>query len=292
MAEPIHIALSFDDNYWAPAFAAMRSVCLSTKRRADLVFHLLQWRLSPEHRDELDDINREFGAQVIHYPLEADEELGGLIAILPSTRAYPPITYGPLLLDKLLPAEVTKLVYLDADVMVRAPIERLLAIDLANRPIGAVPEPGRQGLIGGEDMRMRHSPFDSADDYFNAGVLVIDRARWAAAGLSSIVLELRDTNELKTLHHVQDILNLALRDNWLALDRRWNLTRPHPALYALDPFIVHYTSGQKPWNMIAYVAFAATYRQVMTKDLLQRYRAYRWQRRWERLFDASKHNDE
>jgi len=35
---PDHIALTFDDYFWAPAYATMRSVCLTTRRRADLVF--------------------------------------------------------------------------------------------------------------------------------------------------------------------------------------------------------------------------------------------------------------
>ena len=40
MTGPIHIVLTFDDNFWAPAYAVARSICLSTRRR-DLVFHLL-----------------------------------------------------------------------------------------------------------------------------------------------------------------------------------------------------------------------------------------------------------
>ena len=34
---PIHIALTFDDSYWAPAYATMRSICLTTRRRGDIV---------------------------------------------------------------------------------------------------------------------------------------------------------------------------------------------------------------------------------------------------------------
>ncbi len=34
----IHIALTFDDGFWAPAFATMRSIALSSRRRSDLNF--------------------------------------------------------------------------------------------------------------------------------------------------------------------------------------------------------------------------------------------------------------
>ena len=40
MCSPIHIVLAFDDQYWAPAYAVMRSVCLFTFRRKDMRFHI------------------------------------------------------------------------------------------------------------------------------------------------------------------------------------------------------------------------------------------------------------
>ncbi len=36
----LHIALSFNDKFWAPAYAVMRSICLTSTRRKDIVFHL------------------------------------------------------------------------------------------------------------------------------------------------------------------------------------------------------------------------------------------------------------
>ena len=61
MTAPIHIALTFDDNFWAPAYALMRSVCLFTRRRRDLVFHLCHRTLLPAHQTDLEGIAEEFG---------------------------------------------------------------------------------------------------------------------------------------------------------------------------------------------------------------------------------------
>ena len=52
----LDVALTFDDNYWAPAFAVLRSICLATRRPADLVFHLVHIGLAPAHRAEFDAI--------------------------------------------------------------------------------------------------------------------------------------------------------------------------------------------------------------------------------------------
>ena len=68
-AGPLHIALTFDDYFWAPAYATMRSVCLTTRRRADLVFHLFHWHLADENRAILDAIGTEFGARIVHTAL-------------------------------------------------------------------------------------------------------------------------------------------------------------------------------------------------------------------------------
>ncbi|HTJ57868.1 MAG TPA: glycosyltransferase family 8 protein [Devosiaceae bacterium] len=275
MTAPLHVALAFDDRFWAPAYATIRSVCISTTRRSDLVFHLFSWKLDPVHAADFDAIAEEFGATVILRALEDEPGLQRLIESLPHTKSFPPVVYARLLLDELLPPTVERVLYLDSDLYVRAPVEQLLEMDLADKTLAAAPEPGRHHLIRGDDMRSRKSPFDSADPYFNSGVLLINRRAWGRAGLATFLTDLQQSGELKALYHDQDVLNLRFRGDWLRLDPLWNLTKPHPALRALDPFIVHYTTGMKPWNRLAYVAFGSSYKHVMTRDLLRRYRRYR-----------------
>lgn len=282
--QSLHVALTFDDYFWAPAYATMRSVCLATRRRRDLVFHLFHWRLADAHYGELDAIATEFGATLIHYALDADPRIADLLPTLPGGRGFPPVIYARLLLADLLPPEIERFLYLDCDLYVRAPVEKLIEMDLAGNAFAAAPEPGRHHLVNGDDMKTRLGPFDSADPYFNSGVMMIDRRKWAAAALPDFLDHLQETGDLKTLFYDQDLLNLKFAGNWLPLDPRWNLTKPHPALRALDPFIVHYTTAMKPWNAIAYVAFGSSYRHVMTRGVLSRYAAYR-RRIWvQRLF--------
>ena len=82
----IHIALCFDDNFWAPAYAVMRSACLSSPRRKDLVFHLCEMAVTPEHKRDLDGIADEFGATVHYYDLAQNSEFKRICGPLPSTR--------------------------------------------------------------------------------------------------------------------------------------------------------------------------------------------------------------
>ena len=105
---PLNVVFCFDDYFWAPAYAAMRSVAIATPRRADLTFHLCHWQLRPEHRTDLDRIVAEFGARVNHYALETDPAVATRLAGLPATRAFPPFVYARLMLDRILPPRVTR----------------------------------------------------------------------------------------------------------------------------------------------------------------------------------------
>lgn len=274
MPQSLNITLTFDDRFWAPAYATMRSVGLATTRPRDLVFHLIHWRLASENRQVLDAITTEFGATLIDYRLDDNVALAQLLERLPHPKELPPIVYARLFLDAYLPADIDRFLFIDCDVYVRAPIERLFAIDLNGKALAAAPEPGRQHLMLGDDLRGVGKPFASHDPYFNAGVMLIDRARWAEADLPGVLEGHIKSGMIETLYQDQDVLNLKFQGDWLRLDPLWNLTKPHPALRALDPMIVHYTTSMKPWNLLAYVAFGSSYKHVMTRTVLRRYRRY------------------
>ena len=63
----IHVVLTFDDNFWAPAFAVARSICLTTTRKRDLVLHLIHDGLKPERLADFAALVTEFGCSVRHY---------------------------------------------------------------------------------------------------------------------------------------------------------------------------------------------------------------------------------
>lgn len=278
-----HIALCFDDAFWAPTYVTMRSACLSTPHPEQLVFHLCRPDISDHHRADLELINEEFGAMLVDHRLDADPVITEFFNNLPTHHKYPPIVYARLFLDSLLPTDIERIVYLDTDVMVRRPLEKLANIDLEGNGIAAASDPGRLRRANGRDMRETERPFFHAARYFNAGVLVFDRPSLIKADLPSLLRRHIDDGSIRNMFQDQDLLNLAFADNWLELDVRWNLTKPHPALRALDPWIVHYTTENKPWNTLTFAAFASTYRDVMTSELFRRYRRYRWRRRVAKL---------
>ncbi len=281
-ASPIHIVLCFDNNFWAPAYTVMRSISIATKRRADLDFHLCHTGLSDEHRADLDRIPEEYGATLHYYDVrdnEAFQRIGR------KGRYHPRLThiiYARLLIEHILPPEIARVIYLDCDMFVRAPIEQLAEMDLEGYPIAAVRDPHSFHIIGGRDMRQNQDLFDLADPYFNSGLMVIDMEGWKKANLPGRLEALIEDGTMDRLYFDQDVLNLVFRHNWLRLPQLWNTLTPRKPHEAFDPPNLHFTGPRKPWHLVSGVAFARTYRHVMTNDLFYRYMRFRLKRRLKR----------
>ncbi|WEK04030.1 MAG: glycosyltransferase family 8 protein [Candidatus Devosia phytovorans] len=284
MSDQLHIALCFDDGFWAPAYAVMRSICLSTKRRRDLVFHLIHLPLAAEYKSDLDQIASEYGATLRYYPLAEIPAFETFVTGMPASAQWPKIVYARLMLGSLLPANVSKVVYLDCDMMVRKPIEQLIAMELGGHPLGAVADSLSPWVMLRKDMRQNADIFDPADVNFNSGMLVIDLDQWRQMDFAREIATLAQTGVLPRLYYDQGVLNVIFRDRWQALPWRWNVIDTHFAHEALDPAILHFTGKTKPWailaGMLRSTAYARTYRHVMTNDLFYRFARHRWQRWW------------
>jgi lipopolysaccharide biosynthesis glycosyltransferase len=282
MGEPIHIALTFDDGFWAPAYATMRSVCLASGERDSLVLHPIHWGLGPGHRRLIDTLADEFPVAIRHLDLGSRADYAALVEKLPVRFGYSAVIYARLLLDRLL-ADVERVVYLDSDLLVRSPIEDIARLDLGENAIAAVMDPHRHRAMLGRDFRRNADLFDFRQPYFNSGVLVIDRRRYAAARLDELMQRLAASGAMDRIQFDQAALNLAFRDNWLPLDFRWNLINPQPAHENFEPHIVHYTGPRKPWHLLSRVAFAQAYRHTMTNEVFYAFWRERQGRRLKRL---------
>ncbi|WP_404400281.1 glycosyltransferase family 8 protein [Pelagibacterium halotolerans] len=276
---PIHIALTFDDSYWAPAFALMRSICLHTHRRTDLVFHLCHRPLTEEHRIDLLKIETEFGATLKFYDLTENAEFLSLVENAPYHKRMTNIVYARLLLDRFLPGDVKRLIYLDCDMMVMAPIEQLAELDLEGKSVAAVEEPSALTISNRRDANENRDLIDPADPYFNAGLIVIDMNKWHAARIPECLATYIADGTMDRIYYDQDLLNIVFNNDVFLLDQRWNLISPRAEHQAFNPFILHYTGERKPWNLLSSVAFARTYRHVMTNELFYRYWRFRMKKR-------------
>jgi lipopolysaccharide biosynthesis glycosyltransferase len=286
-AGTIEIVMAFDDAFWAPSYATMRSICLTTHHPERLRFHLLHRALKPDHYDAIASIGRDYGATVAFIDIDALDVLNQRIAAFPpiALRRLNPIVYARLFLGDLLDPAIERVLYLDSDLFIRTALDPFYFMDMKGNAIAAVLQPDRLHCIAGKDLRTRNV-FSMAEPYFNAGVMLIDMAQYRQMDFAGELARNVSPEELAMFYYDQDMINFCFKGRILEVEPRWNLQNPEPAHEAFNPAILHYSANPKPWFIWSRVAFKRTYRHLMTNQYYYQFRRERMVRmvkRWLRL---------
>jgi lipopolysaccharide biosynthesis glycosyltransferase len=248
--EPIVVLYCIDDAYLPQAGIALASL-LDSNRKARFEIVVAAIDRNRRHFETV------FGAVLAkrrHAALSYVDLDDGLFADLRVTKAFSRSAYTRIILQRFIDARHARVLYLDADTIVRGDITPLWQADLGGATIGAVPDHFRLDaqVIG----------FDAGEPYFNSGMILIDMARWRERNCEQRVLDVlaRRGHELPWMD--QDALNIALRGEVRFLDLVWNwqprcadvpaaflgLDEVRYAAVRTAPKVVHYTTSFKPWN--------------------------------------------
>jgi hypothetical protein len=187
------------------------------------------------------------------------------------------IMFARLLVHQLLPAGYRRIIYIDGDTQVRGDLDPLVEAAIPKGRFLACRDPA--ALFAKLSARWRRrivqdrtaSGFDRPfEDYFNSGVMVIDRDSWPRLAEASIaMLELKGA---QFRFADQDILNLAVGEHCLLIPNRWNFPGfliGSEADAATRPSIYHFMSNPRPWNEAVRPWGAAWMRPY--RDLLERH---------------------
>ena len=190
------------------------------------------------------------------------------VADLPEMGRISRVMWYRLFLPELL-SGARRVLYVDCDVIVRAPLAPLFDTDLGGRPLGAV-----HNVF--ERMHAHHAAGLglTADSYFNSGVLLLDLDAWRRERHADAILRrVRDGQRL--LFPDQDALNLVFAGRWQPLHPRWNCQNSFfifddaPGIIGAaalasatrEPGIVHFEGGElsKPWHYLCKNPFRDDY---------------------------------
>jgi lipopolysaccharide biosynthesis glycosyltransferase len=158
------------------------------------------------------------------------------------------MTYARLFIHDVLPEGTSKVLYVDADLLVLDDLKPLWETDLGGAVLAAVLDEMDLG-VKSSDPRFAGVP--RVRDYFNAGVMLIDLARWRQERVSARALQYL-VSKPRSPFSDQDALNVACDGLWKRLDPRWNFqnhycTRITDISPKQRPGIVHFVTGSKPW---------------------------------------------
>ncbi|MCR5234185.1 MAG: glycosyltransferase family 8 protein [Lachnospiraceae bacterium] len=141
---------------------------------------------------------------------------------------------------EMLP-DLDKVLWLDADTLVRKNAEGLYNTDLEGRSFGAV-----------FDDTSKPKERLGISDYYNSGVLLIDAKKLRETGKMKDFWELIASPDYKGDLPDQDALNIVFKDDIKEMGGIYNTFPLNPDEYAdfliENAVIIHYVSEHKPWN--------------------------------------------
>jgi len=180
-----------------------------------------------------------------------------LITANPASLQSHTAMYARLFLDELLPAQYSRILYIDGDVQIKASLNGLIQTELPEEAFCAVADPMCISADRGDDRaREIQAYFASlgvensvAKPYFNSGVLLVNRASWAEISREALKF-LTEKPELCRFQD-QSALNFAGHARMRPMSFRWNFPiffRNCGVEANIQPAIYHFMSKPKPWN--------------------------------------------
>lgn len=264
------IACTIDNSYIRHCGVMLRSLFLANQDE-ELRVYVVHGDLEPAAWGVLVSYLSEFLSSVSFLHVGAD-----LLANLPVHGHLTLATYYRLLFPMILPAGISRLIFLDSDMIIAGSLRELWQTSLQGQPVAAVIDRSQAENL--ERLELE------GGSYFNGGVLLIDLDAWRAEDVIERGLAYAIANPEKVIYCDQDVMNslfhrrcLALPPRWNALPHLWGLT-PDPELQGAplaaaelqarrDPAIVHFAGGgpAKPWNHHCRHPWAARYREILAR---------------------------
>ena len=155
-----------------------------------------------------------------------------------------PAVYYRLFLEDVLPNDITQIVYLDSDMLALRSIRDLFYLEV-------------ESLIASVDHCKPHHGLrlwgNVGGPYFQAGVLIIPVHKWRSLGLSTVFSDIIEREETRLVLYDQDVLNIALRNEWQRLPIWYNIEEALVAILPIheildNAFIIHFSGSSKPWK--------------------------------------------
>ena len=166
--------------------------------------------------------------------------------------------YNKMLIYDELPDKIEKIIFFDADIVVKTDPAELYKINLNGNTLGAVRE--KLYLVDKKnDKRLKLLNINSYREYFNSGVLLIDLRKWRDEKITQRSFDFANKYGHLTPMHDQDALNAVVCGDWESISPLWNprglnlLEKDEKVfskeeLYKSDNYhLIHFSGKNKPW---------------------------------------------
>ena len=253
----IPIVLSSDNKYEPYLYTTMVSILENQYKNTFYSFYVLvPFNFSKIKENEILKLNNKYKCY-IHF-IYIKKIFENIRMSIPHI-SFP--TYYRLLISDLLPKEIDKCIYLDADLCIVKDLSDLFNIDMKDNYIAGVLSPKYYFY---KEENCKRLNLSSMSQYINAGMLLMNLKQIRNDNMTKKIVKLTEKNFSS---QDQDILNVACYGKILTLKPKYNLQvarlfeknnsylrdlyKKEEILQAKRaPYIIHYSDKNKPWNSI------------------------------------------
>jgi lipopolysaccharide biosynthesis glycosyltransferase len=240
----IPIFLSADDNYAPFVAATVASICDNTNSFAD--FYILDTGISEENKRKIENLKDKFSNFSVEFLYVDTNKYFEDIDYKNREKYISIATYNRFLIPKLK-SELSKVIYLDADIIVNLDISELYNIELEDYELGAVSDSWCNGRL--RDIDYKNCIFKYGHCYFNAGVLLINNKKWLERDIQKTIINLENEYRNSMQFADQDLLNILYNgSNYKIIDKKYNMINFIDNMTS-DKCICHYAGNIKPWQI-------------------------------------------
>lgn len=257
----VNILFTLNEAFVPQVAACMGSIMRTLNEGDACHFYLFSDGISQQNKEKLHQFVTDEGNKLTIVELE---NLESYFDFQVDTNGWASVVLARLLVDKLLPKEVDRIIYLDGDTLVLENIRELWEVDLEGKVLGMCPEPTaaterKESLDLGINM------------YHNSGVLLIDLKQWRMREIGKKIFNYYRVNDGRLFAPDQDALNGALKEEIKTLSITYNyfnifdvypyrtlekLSRPSTFISKEEfvkirkqPRIVHFLGEERPWRI-------------------------------------------
>lgn len=256
----IPILFACDEAYAPYTAVAIASVYKHATASADVT--ILTPGLSPATLRRFERIEQQQGHSlgILQVPLDATEQF-------PENLHWPKSSYLRMAAAEIVDRE--RVIYLDSDVVVRAPLQELLAVELGECPVAGVADVTVEALARAPELNWLGLP--AGDFYISSGVMVMDLARLRKERfLEAAYAAQHSAAAAQFKFGDQCVLNSVLAGRKAALHPRWNIHTSGVPVAAFHYLFVSGTRGifhfcglEKPWMERANPALRAIWAEYL-----------------------------
>ena len=256
----MNIVYTLNNKFIPQVAASITSVCENNQNAKNIDFYLLHTDITSENQKKLKKFIHKYGSKIHFIKLD---NISKYFNFEFDTNGWNPIVLARLLLDKLLPDRLEKVLYLDGDTIVRGNLQELWGTDLSKNVIAASIEPT-------VDKKRKNQLGLSNSPYYNAGVLLINLEKWRKNHTGEKIIKYYKKNSGQLFANDQDAINGSQKGKILTLSPRYNYYNifdqyPYTFLSKLcdypyisyatykeakkNPTIIHYLGEERPWRI-------------------------------------------